>query len=50
MGVSALRKLVVALAAIFVASLGAIGPAGATPVRAAAINPKVAIIVVSAPG
>jgi flagellar hook assembly protein FlgD len=40
-----LRKLVIALAAFLVAGLGALAPAGAARVEAAAVNPKVAIIV-----
>jgi flagellar hook assembly protein FlgD len=40
-----LRKLVIALAALLVAGLGALAPAGAGHADAAAVNPKVAIIV-----
>ncbi len=40
-----MRKLVIALAAVLIAGLGALAPAGAAPARAASVNPKVAIIV-----
>ena len=42
---TALRKSVVALLALLVAGLGALVPAAASPALAAAVNPKVAIIV-----
>lgn len=40
-----MRKLVVTLAALLIGTLGVLVPAGAAPASAAAINPKVAIIV-----
>ncbi|MHB8960585.1 MAG: FlgD immunoglobulin-like domain containing protein [Candidatus Limnocylindrales bacterium] len=40
-----MRKLVIAVAALLVGSLGVLVPAGAAPASAAAANPKVAIIV-----
>lgn len=42
---SELRKVAIALAAVLVAGLGALGPSSARPALAGAVNPKVAIIV-----